>query len=245
MKRFIIQLNIIGKTCLLFVRPHILLSFLAKPMLMLSNLISMSKWISQQKGTDTLNDFFSWGRVYAKRYQLYDFVLQKMQLQDKPIDYIEMGVCGGDSFKWWLQHNTNSESTFYGFDTFEGLPESWGAFDKGDMAAGVPQLDDQRAYFIKGLFQQSLPSFLAEGKLKKDKLRIIHLDADLFSSTLFSLTALAPYLKVGDILMFDEFNVPTHEYQAFKIFCESYYIKTRLIGAVNNYYQIAVMITER
>jgi O-methyltransferase len=245
MKKFIIQLNIIGKTCLLFIRPHSFLAFLTRPMLMLSNLISMSKWIASQEKTDTYNDFFTWGRDYSKRYKLYNFVLQKLQLQHLPIDYIEMGVCGGDSFKWWLSNNDHPESTFYGFDTFEGLPESWGAFDKGDMAAGIPQVNDTRAFFLKGLFQQSLPPFLEKGTLKNNKRKIIHLDADLFSSTLFSLTALAPYLKRGDILLFDEFNVPTHEYMAFKVFCESHYVQTKLIGAVNNYYQIAVMITER
>ena len=43
------------------------------------------------------------------------------------------------------------------------------------------------------------------------------MDADLYSSTLYVLTMLAPYLKAGDIVMFDEFTVPRHEYLAFKI----------------------------
>jgi hypothetical protein len=53
---------------------------------------------------------------------------------------------------------------------------------------------------------------------------------------------MAPYLRKGDILIFDEFNVPNHEFLAFRIFTESYYIKTRLIGAVNNYLQVALII---
>ena len=40
----------------------------------------------------------------------------------------------------------------------------------------------------------------------------------------------------GDIILFDEFNVPNHEYSVFKIFNESLYIDFELIGAVNNYY---------
>ncbi|MDR2886523.1 MAG: hypothetical protein LBV26_00725 [Bacteroidales bacterium] len=53
---------------------------------------------------------------------------------------------------------------------------------------------------------------------------------------------MAPHLNAGDILFFDEFNVPNHEFLAFKIFTESYYVKTKLIGAVNNYYQTAFVI---
>ena len=71
---------------------------------------------------------------------------------------------------------------------------------------------------------------------------MIHLDADLFSSTLYALTSMAPCLNTGDILFFDEFNVPNHEFLAFKIFTESYYVKTKLLGAVNNYYQTAFII---
>jgi O-methyltransferase len=68
------------------------------------------------------------------------------------------------------------------------------------------------------------------------------MDADLFSSTLFALTNLANYLKRGDVIIFDEFNVPNHEYFAFKMFSDSFYIRTRLLAAVNNYFQVALII---
>jgi hypothetical protein len=124
------------------------------------------------------------------------------------------------------------------------LPENWGTFNKNDMTANIPVIDDNRVQFVKGLFQQSVPEFLINTNLRNGNRKIIHLDADLFSSTLYALTSMAPYLKEGDILMFDEFNVPNHEYYAFKIFCDSYYIKTKLIGAVNNYYQVAMVIVK-
>jgi hypothetical protein len=111
----------------------------------------------------------------------------------------------------------------------------------GDMSASIPDLNDQRCSFFKGLFQDTLYDFIANNKLS-DKRKIIHLDADLFSSTLFVLTTLAPLLKKGDILFFDEFNVPNHEWMAFQIFTESFYIKTKLLGAVNNYYQVAFRV---
>jgi len=189
-----------------------------------------------------LDDFFVVRRVYAKRLALYGSVIDQLGLALEPLDYLEFGVCGGTSFRWWLEHCPHPESRFFGFDTFEGLPEDWGTFSKGDMAAGVPVVDDARAQFIPGLFQESLQDFLAHYNLKTSRRKVIHLDADLFSSTLFVLTSLAPYLKKGDVLLFDEFNVPNHEFFAFKMFTESFYVKTRMVGAVNNYLQVAFVI---
>ena len=142
-----------------------------------------------------------------------------------------------------MKNNKNAESRFYGFDTFEGLPEKWGYFFKdGDMSAQVPDLIDQRGMFYKGLFQDTLVPFLANGNVVKEKRKVIHLDADLFSSTLFSLSMLYPYLGKGDIVFFDEFNVPSHEFLAYKIFTESFYVDLQLLGAVNNFYQAAFIV---
>ena len=65
---------------------------------------------------------------------------------------------------------------------------------------------------------------------------MIMMDADLYTSTLYVLTSLAPCLQKGDIIFFDQFNVPMHEFLAFMNFTESYYLKMDLVGAANNYY---------
>jgi hypothetical protein len=230
------------KGFVLIIRPHVFLGWLRHPLLSISNILSLTKWIADQDKKDILNDFYSSKREYDKRYKLYTYVVDKLNLKKEGIDYLEFGVFDGYSFKWWLTNCTNPENKFYGFDTFEGLPENWGTFNKGDMHANIPVVDDARAKFIKGLFQDTVPNFLSTVDLKNGRRKIIHLDADLFSSTLFALTSLGPYLKKGDILFFDEFNVPNHEFFAFKIFSESFYVKTKLLGAVNNYYQVALMI---
>lgn len=242
MKRTIIKIIAFIKGLILVIRPHIFLGWLRQPLLLTSNILSLSKWIASQDKKNILNDFYSLQRDYSKRYQLYQFVVNKLNLKNEAIDYLEFGVCGGHSFKWWLNKNINYDSKFYGFDTFEGLPENWGTYNKGDMAANIPIIEDTRVKFIKGLFQNTVPDFLSDSNLKNGKRKIIHMDADLFSSTLFALTSLAPYLKKGDVLFFDEFNVPNHEFYAFKMFSDSYYIKTKLLGAVNNYFQVAFII---
>jgi len=186
------------------------------------------------------NDFYSKKYDYSKRYMLYKHVIDTEMLYE--IYYLEFGVSQGHSFRWWADNIKNANSRFVGFDTFTGLPEKWGFFEKGVMSTegNIPQINDVRCKFVKGLFQESLPGFLKgfDTSLRK----VIHLDADIYSLTLYVLTMLATHLNKNDILIFDEFNVPLHEFKAYHDFITSYYIKTRVIGAVNNYFQISFKI---
>lgn len=243
MKSFLFKTITILKSLVFLIRPHLFLGFLKHPFLFFSNLAHLTKWISKQNHKTTFNDYFSFKRNYDKREKLYQYVLETNDLKNEPIDYVEFGVCGGYSFKWWTESCLHPESRFYGLDTFEGLPEKWGImFKAGDMNAEIPETDDVRAQFLKGLFQDTLPEFLRDGNLRNEKRKVVMLDADLFSSTLFALTSMAPYLKPGDIIFFDEFNVPNHEFFAYKLFTETYYVRLKLVGAVNNYYQVAFLV---
>jgi hypothetical protein len=245
MKSFCAQLNIGLKNFVLFLNPHILLGFLKKPFLFCFNVLSLTEWIAKTNKKNNYNDFFSLKRNYNKRYSLYEHVGSAYQLRNTAIDYLEFGVSDGHSFAWWTNYNQHPDSKFYGFDTFEGLPENWGAlYKKGDMHANVPLPKTNREMFLKGLFQETLPSFLQAHHLHHNKRKVIHLDADLFSSTLFTLSSLAYLLKAGDILLFDEFNVPNHEFYAFSSFIKSFYVKVEVVGAVNNYLQTAFIVTQ-
>jgi O-methyltransferase len=201
----------------------------------------MSRW-RKDHPVKGYNDFYQETWDYNRRYKLYEAIAQQEGLFNVPLDYFEFGVAGGYSFKWWLERNTRPESRFFGFDTFEGLPEKWGAFEKGSMAYTMESLNinDPRASFYKGLFQDSLIPFLEryDGANRK----LIHIDSDLFSSALFVMTQLYRFLKPGDILLFDEFAVPQHEFLAFKIFTESFYVNYEVIGAANNYLFVAVKV---
>jgi O-methyltransferase len=201
----------------------------------------LSKWRKDHPVTG-YNDFYQDTWDYQRRYKLYEAIVASEKLDTTAIDYMEFGVAGGHSIRWWIEKNTNRESRFHGFDTFEGLPEKWGAFDKGAMAFPVEALNisDNRASFYKGLFQQTLVPFLES--YDSDKRKLIHLDADLFSATIFTLSQLYRFLKPGDILLFDEFAVPQHEFMAFQIFTQSFYIDYEVIGAANNYLFVAIKI---
>ncbi len=201
----------------------------------------MSQW-RKAHPVKGYNDFYQEQWDYNRRYNLYEAINKQEGLSEAPIDYFEFGVAGGYSFKWWLQKNEKEGSRFFGFDTFEGLPEKWGGFEKGSMAYAMESLNitDSRASLYKGLFQDTLIPFLEQYDSRNRKL--IHIDSDLFSSALFVMTQLYRFLKPGDILLFDEFAVPQHEFLAFKIFTESFYINYEVIGAANNYLFVAIKI---
>jgi O-methyltransferase len=204
------------------------------------------QWIRRNKNQLLYSDFYKPVRNYENRYHLYSFVSAHFQLPQKAIIYLEFGVASGASFQWWLKENTNTKSVFRGFDTFEGLPENWGGFFvKGDMSFQLPEITDERSGFHKGLFQDTLVPFIKQQQaLLEDsaKIRILHMDADLYSSTAFTLSQLYPFLKKGDLILFDEFNVAMHEFKAFYEFTNNFYVTLKPVAAVNNFYQVAFIV---
>lgn len=201
---------------------------------------ALSEWISKHRDLK-YSAFPTKDIQYNNRLNLYQFIVEN-EIAGQEIDYFEFGVANGISFRWWVEHIKNENSSFFGFDTFTGLPEDWGGFKKGDMSSGnePPRIDDSRHRFFQGIFQDTLVGFLNSYQVGKRK--VIHLDADLYSATLFVLTTMSPYLKKGDILLFDEFNVPLHEFKAFTEWVNSFYINYSVIGEVNNYLQVAIEI---
>ena len=131
--------------------------------------------------------------VFESRYDLYQYVNSEI-VENAPIDYLEFGVYRGDSIIYWTQLNRDQNSRFFGFDSFEGLPEDWVGFSgvapRGSFGVGgrIPQVNDPRVEFVKGYFQTVLPDFL-RGFAAKNRL-LVHCDADLYTSTLCALASL-------------------------------------------------------
>jgi hypothetical protein len=174
---------------------------------------------------------------------LYAAVVQREALYKESIDYFEFGVYRGDSIAWWCKHVAHSTGRFIGFDTFTGLPEKWhecapsGTFS---TEGRPPTIEDSRVSFQVGMFQQTLPGFLR--KFRRSKRLILHLDADLYSSTLFVLTSVASLLRPGDLLFFDEFASPVHEFRAFADCVKAFGFQYEVIGAVNNFNQVCFKV---
>ncbi len=238
--KWLIKLAQLGKRVFIKARLHVLIEPFNPFLLRLSFLSRLSQWISTQKALP-FADVHDPQIRYDKRYELYKFLLESERL-DEQIDFLEFGVGAGHSFKWWVEHNRHPASKFFGFDTFTGLPERFGLLKEGTFSTGgkIPEIADARCAFCPGLFQQTLGPFVQSHPLQHRK--VIHLDADLYSSTLFVLTRLAPCLRKDDILLFDEFGVPTDEFRAFADFVSAYAIKYEVLGAVNNYLHVAIKL---
>jgi len=174
---------------------------------------------------------------------LYRLVIEHESLRQTPLTYLEFGVYRGDSLRWWLAGVPHPESHFVGFDTFTGLPERWRATEpEGHFNANgvLPDLNDPRCTFEVGLFQDTLPDFVA--RIDMSGRLVINLDADMFTSTLFVLTTIAPFLKSGDLIFFDEFSCPLDEFRAFEEFVRSFRTEYELIGAVYGYTRVCIKI---
>jgi O-methyltransferase len=152
------------------------------------------------------------------------------------IDFLEFGVYKGNTFRLWCQMNRDSQSRFIGFDSFEGLPEDWTKnWTKGTFNAGgaAPQIGDERATFIKGWFQNTLPGFLKDFR-PRSRL-VIHNDADLYSSTLFTLATLNELLVPGTVIILDDFSVATHVFRAFADYKSAFWRSAHAVAMTSDY----------
>jgi hypothetical protein len=153
------------------------------------------------------------------RFAMYAWLAER--LKSKAVRYLEFGVFEGESIREWARIVPGADSTFVGFDSFEGLPEDWGhAFattKKGTFATGgrIPDIADPRVSFVKGWFNETLPRYVGEMRAD-DRQLIVHFDADLYTSTTFVLHQLNGIMTSGTVLIFDEFGNPLHEYRALK-----------------------------
>lgn len=157
-------------------------------------------------------------------------------IADKEVLYLEFGVWQGEATKLWSELLTNPATRLHGFDSFEGLPESWdhvGAtgrpFSRGDLSTSgaVPQIADPRVKFFKGWFEDTLPRY----EYLPGQVLLVFLDADLYSSTAYVLKILRPHIIVGTILYFDEFWDPHNEQRAFSEFIDESGMKFEAIAA--------------
>lgn len=158
--------------------------------------------------------------------------------------YLEFGVYKGGSIRFIAKHAGNK--VVHGFDSFEGLPEDWSGhrLDKGAFTTHgkLPKMP-ANVQLYPGWFDRSLPKWLDE---HPGPVAFIHVDCDLYSSAKVVLNLLAPRIRPGTIIVFDEyFNYPNwqnHEYKAFKEFVLQYKVKYQYLCYAR--FQAAVKVEE-
>lgn len=108
---------------------------------------------------------------------------------------VEFGVYSGYSLNLIAGH-----MPVIGFDSFEGLPEDWRpGFPKGTFSA-PPIAAPGNAMIVPGLFSDTVPTF------PFPELELVHIDCDLYSSTVTALEAITPRVSAGTIIVFDEYE---------------------------------------
>jgi hypothetical protein len=127
---------------------------------------------------------------------------------------LEFGVASGKT----INHlSTLTKDKVFGFDAFEGLPEKWRAgFEEGAFAQKTPQVN-ANVELVVGLFDETLPKFVKQNEF--DKIALLHVDCDLYSSTKTIFHYLGSRIVPGTVIVFDEyFNYPggrQHDFKAF------------------------------
>lgn len=157
---------------------------------------------------------------------------------------VEFGVASGAS----LRHlATLTPRQVHGFDSFGGLPEDWsgtkeksGAFTQRGKLPKVPG----NVALHPGWFDQTLPPFIAANS---GPAAFVHVDCDIYSSTVTIFTALRERIQPGTVILFDEyFNYPgwrAHEYKAFQEFIAATGLTYKYIGVSAEKGHVAVLIT--
>lgn len=146
--------------------------------------------------------------------QLMDISLASVSL---PGPYLEFGVFKGESLRYIAKKNP--DKAIHGFDSFEGLPESWAHNPKGAFTTHgkLPKVPGNVKIW-KGYFEESLPVWC---KNHPDPIAFLHVDCDLNSSTKTVLTELASQIKPGTVILFDDyFNFPGWEEDGHAVFTE-------------------------
>ena len=157
--------------------------------------------------------------------------------------YTEFGVFSGGTIRFMAKKNPQAQ--FHGFDSFEGLPEAWSGtrFTKATftLKGKLPKVP-VNVTLHKGWFSDSLPQWRQS---HHDKIAFIHIDCDLYSSTLDILNNLKDKLQVGTVILFDEYfnysNWENHEFKAWQEFISQNNIGYQYLGFARQ--QVAVRIS--
>ena len=187
-------------------------------------------------------------------YLLYEWTVNK-QLDKKLLDtglVLEFGTATGrtlNQFAHWLPNKT-----IYGFDGWQGLPEKFNDLPAGHFAQKLPDVLPN-CQLVQGWFgarpiqdESSIPELTAQtfANEHKEPIALLHLDADLYSSTKTVLDAFVDQIVPGTVILFNEYwNHATwkkHEFKAWQEHVAKHNVKYEYIGYASDHQEVAVKI---
>jgi len=143
----------------------------------------------------------------AKIYTKLQLLSYSLSLSKNQGWFLEFGVYEGASINY--MSGLYPDKVFYGFDSFEGLPEAWNrskdsVYPKGHFALPKTPKINSNVKLVKGFFDTSLPKWLEHNANTDSTVSFLHIDSDLYSSAKTILSELDCYIKTGAIIVFDE-----------------------------------------
>lgn len=157
----------------------------------------------------------SWHRDF--RWWGYDTALLQHAVETMPDhgSVIECGVFHGRSLNLMAEC---TDRDIHGFDSFEGIPEAWGDKEPAGAYSTNATLPDvpEHVNLHTGWFRDTLKPYV---DTHQPEIALLHVDCDLYSSTLEVLNHLVPCLVDDAFIVFDDFlgypGYEQHEYRAF------------------------------
>ena len=136
-----------------------------------------------------------------------------------PLTYFEFGCHSARTFCAAMNAASYLKSNFefFAFDSFQGLPETTkeedGIFEKGQyntsrrrflsLVRAQTKKDLDENQIIEGFFEDTLTDELAN---QLPNIGVLHIDVDLYLSTVKVLSFVKPLLVPGTVVLFDDWN---------------------------------------
>ena len=174
---------------------------------------------------------------FEKHPQLVKYALDQV---NKGGLHLEFGVGRGKSMRWIA---AEVDGAVHGFDSFEGIQEHWNGNPIGAFAQKqMPKVPDNVEFHVV-YFDATLPGFLES---HTEAVAFLHIDCDLYSSTVTIFDALGERLQPGAIVLFDEYynfhRWQQHEFKAFQEFVQKSGVDYEYIAYSVTGQQVAVRI---
>ncbi len=194
-----------------------------------------------------MDDSLRWAMRHARSVHAHvglpvDVLIRALDTASPDGLVLECGVYFGRSLRIIA---SRTQSPVHGFDSFEGLPESWnpaegaGAYSTAGRKPAMPPHVSLHA----GWFEQTLPPFFAA---HPEPIRLLHVDCDLCSSTRTVLEHARPRLVRGSVVVFDDLlgypGYEAHELRAWNEFTTAHGVRWELLAASLLGREVAVRI---